>query len=256
MMHYNNRSCSERSITIRGGVLLIFLICSTIHVCLGQSKEATQEELAKYYPNRLISGIELLAGPSFVYGRGNDLFNSYRVFKAGFAGGIGLITDVSPKFGIRMNFMFETKGYKQSIHAINMGSGYAQPARLIDNVTLKYFTVSVLPKYYIMGGRLSFGLGPYMGYLNSFKYHQENYVNGVLTISYTRKKLPYEVFKKFDYGISALAGFDFNTNNQFKWSLNLQYSLGLFDINQPTVTGLMRNNTYTLLVTHKIKNYE
>lgn len=242
---------AQKVVKGQGIFVLVFVLFYAISfACWAQPDKVSQDELQQYYPKKLITRVELVAGPSFVYGRSDDYVQDG---KLGFSTGIGLEHDFNSKFSIKVNFLYEIKGFRQALSGVNMDSGYARPSNSIFDLTLNYVSVSPLAIYHVPVTRISLGCGPYFAYLINSKIHQETYINGSLASIYRRRLLTNELYKSYDMGLTSTVAYSIAFKKRLV-TVNLSYNLGLLDINQPHVSSL-RNNSIVLVFAYQVSGY-
>jgi hypothetical protein len=65
---------------------------------------------------------------------------------------------------------------------------------------------------------------------------QEVYVNDRLISKSGGRTSTNSYYKQFDYGIVALIGYDIKINKKLSASMQVIYTIGLTDVNQPTIS--------------------
>lgn len=231
----------------QGIFVLVFVLFYAISFsCWAQPDKVSQDELQQYYPKKLVTRIEVMAGPSFVYGRSDDFVLDG---KLSVSAGFGLEHEFNSNFSIEVNFFYEIKGYKQKLSGINMDSGYARPSNSVNNLTLSYVSISPLGIYHFPTDRFSLGCGPYFGYLINSRFFQETYVNGSLTSIYRRRLLSNELYKSYDLGLSAIVSYSILKRRLV--TINLIYNHGLMEVNIPPVSSYI-NNSIALVLKYPI----
>lgn len=208
--------------------------------------QATKGDLDKHIPKRVISRIEFLIGANLVYTGGADFLKENRVGKIGFHSTLGLSHTFSSKFDLNLQVSYEAKGYKFKYLSDNPGPPPTN--KFIEDVTLNYASATLLPRYSILPKRkLEIGVGPYVGYLINTKITQKSYFNDVLVRKYQSRPNNGLNFKDFDFGVSFMAGSNFNLNDRKNLTIQLLYSRGLVEFNKPEIASKI-NNTFSLLV--------
>ena len=216
-------------------------------VCVFQSQLWAQEksDLNDLIPKRVISEIEFMVGASLISPQVDPAIN--RINKLGMMAGIGLTHQFNTRFSLNAKLSYEQKGMKSSITSLNEDSIPPANQEYIQNTTLSYATVTVLPRYrpfekidcYV-------GIGPYVGYLISNKVLKEVYINDQLVSKSGGRISGYSYYKKFDYGIAALLGYNVKIKKGLFGSIQFIYTLGVVDVNQPMLSKV-RNSTYEML---------
>lgn len=248
MKVYSSRLQKETKVKTYYAFLFACFFSSAL-LCKAQISQVDQEELEKFYPKRLVTGVALLVGPSFIYGRSTNFLDG----KPGFSAGLGVSHDFNSKFSLSANFLYEIKGYKQELSGVNMDSGYARPTNSIFNLTLNYLSVSPLAIYHVPNTHISLGCGPYFAYLINSKFRQDTYVNGSLASIYRRRLLSNELYKSYDLGFTATISYSIALERRLV-AINLSYNLGLLEINQPMVSSL-KNNSIVLIFAYQVKRH-
>ncbi len=207
-------------------------------------QEANDRQLE--HPGKFISEIELLVGPSLIYGSGSDLLKDLRIPKFGFRFSLGLKHKMTTKFCISTVFSYGDKGIK--FKSTSEDPDYNPPAivEVTQDIKLNYLELSIIPRYaFDYNERLYAGIGPYIGYLLSNKLTQEVYRDGMF-VSQSASRLDAKLnYKEFDFGVSLMVGSNFVFSKRSIATIQLLYCFGLVDINKPQLEK-MRNSLFSL----------
>ena len=208
-----------------------------------------QAVLENLYPKRLISEIELLFGPSIIYPRGDKFTKKNRVPKLGVCATLGFTHQFSPRFGINLKAIYESKGLKAIYYSFN--ADYNPPAtqKGVMDITLNYATISLLPRYFL-GRKLKLytGVGPYLSYLLTEKYYAELYINASLITKSGSRPDPDLYYKKIDAGLTSIVGYNSQINAKRDFSIQFAWNLGLMNVNNPALYPILSNNSFSLLL--------
>jgi len=109
-----------------------------------QQEAPTQEELSAYYPKKIISKIEFLVGPSFIYP--NKKYDESRVAKFGYSVNLNLVHSISSRFNANLKLGYEQKGWNSITYSpYSVDPPVTQ--KFIDNISLNYWTASLYPTF-------------------------------------------------------------------------------------------------------------
>lgn len=222
--------------------LFFFMMLSA--TAIGQASSPLQKDLPSY-PKKTISQIELIAGPSIIYIRGNEYLRDVREAKIGFSGGVGLTHTTKTRFEVNMSFLYENKGSKSEFTYQNTDFNPPAIEEAKLNYTLNYFTYCLLPRYKIYKENTLIGCGPYFSYLTSLRQQSKIYRDGNLVANSNTRPDPDLTNKRWDIGISFMVGhkFSFKKINNL---LQIKYNLGLTDIQLTSGTQPIYNNTISI----------
>jgi hypothetical protein len=221
--------------------LFSFFVGILIAVCDSGAQDTTgKHEIRSLYTKKLISKIEILAGPGYIRPRGNKYFRDILDFKVGFNAALGISHRINDRFEVNVKFSYEDKGYRFEVYQENLD--YNPPAMqrsILENI-LHYVTCSISPRYtFDKKARFYVSSGPYIGHLI--------YINGNLISkngARSAKSLSYETF---DVGITCSLGYSLNIKSNLNGTVQFNYNLGLINVSKP-ITSPMWNTTYTLLL--------
>ena len=229
---------------LKVAVLISCLTSVHSHIYSQENTSASSNDLNVRYPRPLISKIEVLTGGSFIYGVWKDSQSSHAV-KIGYSANIGFVHEFNSRVGINVKLLYEDKGIKDILY-----SPYDPPSvsKSITDITLNYLTVSVLPRYSLdQKNQFYLSIGPYFSYLLSNKYSAELYVDGELFQKSSYRSTKSSTFKEYDFGATALIGYDIHFNQRIGGTIQVLYNAGLINASKPEITPF-RNNTISLLL--------
>ena len=219
--------------------VLVFSITSATY-----AQEQTSHTIK--YPSRIISQFEFLVGANLIYARGSDFMKEARVGKIGFNSTLGLYHNFNTTWDLGIQISYQQKGYKFEVFSENAGPPPTDKAT--TDVTLNYVTATFFPRYSIIPSRkFQIGLGPYLGYLSTTRLVQKQFFQGDLVNKYSSRPDPGSDYENLDWGVSFQAGANFPFNDRRDLSIQFLYSLGIADINKPTIDKI-NNSTFSLLV--------
>jgi hypothetical protein len=198
-------------------------------------------------PKPIVSELEFMVGPDFIYPFVN-IGSESRVVKVGVVASLGLTHQFSSKVSLNFKLSYENKGIRSIYYSLN--EDYNPPAQQkgIQNITLNYVTVALLPRYHpLKKVNVYIGAGPYFGYLISEKFLKEVYINGQLVSKSGGNPDPHEFYKEYDLGLTSLVGYNFRLTSKFSGCLQFIYNLGMTDVIKSQDEKL-RNNSFIFLV--------
>jgi hypothetical protein len=220
---------------------LFFLLLSMSFAHAQRQSSTTTDAYARH----IVSRFELTLGPNFIYVTGSDFMKQHRIGKWGLRGGISLIHTFNSHWELYAKFSYENKGCRTRLYSENPGPPPTD--ELVEDNTLNYITLTILPKYAVMADRkLIFGIGPYIGYLTTVKVDQKLYYQGEVVSRFRRRFDPDLFHKEFDFGLTVMVG-SYLAVKKREVTIQFVYSRGLVDANDPSA-GKFRNNTFSLLV--------
>jgi Outer membrane protein beta-barrel domain len=227
--------------------LLAMLLFVSGNVALAQLNNASQSELKKYNPKKIITRVELLAGLNFIYPK--EKYDENRVAKFGYTFGMNLVHRLGKSaFDLNLKLGYEQKGWKSITYSPNTDFSPPITEKGVFNSTLNYMTLSIYTTYHPpLIKNMSIGIGGYFGYLNSLNLKSELYRSDTLVKnSYQSKLNPYTSFKKYDAGITILVRYDFKVEEK-NLILRIESNIGQCNVNQPAISD-KRNRTYCLIL--------
>ena len=201
------------------------------------------------YRSPLLSNFELFIGPSMVYFA--DSYRDNDVLKIGFTAHVGLVNEFNERFQLSSLFGYENKGVKSIYYSMN--EDYTPPAEMKHelDLTLNYFTFSLLGKYSVLNNKLFFGAGPYVGYLLKAKNISKLYLNGTLHVRSGYRLDPGTDYKQYDLGLVIFVGYNVYQNENLTGNVQVMFKHGLIEINQPMITPIKTNSLSFLVSIHK-----
>jgi len=204
-------------------VLFIFLFPSGVYAQENQPVKLPEAN----YPKKIISQINLLAGPNLIYPKKQYLED--RTIKIGLVINIELNHEINKWLEVSIRGGYENKGLK--FRSIQTNPDFPPPSKqeIIKDNTLNYLTFYLLPKVKLTHTRrLYAGVGLYLGYLISKRRKEEIYINDLLFLKRGFRPDPYVSNKKYDFGITTTAGWRFNLFNRAA-GIEIQYNLGFYN---------------------------
>src|SRR5690606_19969607 len=127
-------------------VFILVLILAPIF-SIGQP----QHEIGTPERKRLISKVEIFAGPGLSFNHGNKFIENYkdknvtnrRLLKPGYVVGIGAYHSLSPRFDLNVRLQYEQKGTRNELNTPSLPNDNRQ----IDyfNYSYKYLSVTIAP---------------------------------------------------------------------------------------------------------------
>ena len=217
-------------------IVLFMMLHWTINTN-GQDNSVKEAHSTIKGPRRFISQIEFFAGPSIKYYGGDPLYEEANVLKVGYSGGVALVHEFNKQIVFIMRAAYENKGTKIVYSSLHTDYSPPKVQKLVHDIHINYITVTLLPAVrMIKGQKLSLGCGPYLGYLLNSRFSQELYLDGILISKSGGRPNPYDDHKKYDAGLTTMVGYQFFGNGKRGVNMQLLYSVGMVDINQPMIT--------------------
>jgi hypothetical protein len=185
------------------------------------------------------SKLSLIAGPSLLSVRENELYSQYGVPKIGFSGGMGIIKGITPRTNIQGKLLFEQKGFKTTKKdTLNSANGPII-GDLINNYHFNYLTYS-LASQFLMGKKkaVSLGFGLYYSRLLKARWQiiytplNSNSSGDIMGAYY-----------KHDYGISVNLGYSLAVTKKFMMDFQLTENYGLKQIGVGVPGYQQKNNS-------------
>lgn len=225
--------------------LFVLLLFGYTNAALAQLNNDPEAELINH-PKKIITRVELLAGPNFIYPK--EKYDENRVAKFGYTFGMNLVHRLGKSaFDLNLKLGYEEKGWKSITYSPNTDFSPPITEKGVFNSTLNYLTLSIYTTYHPpLIKNMSIGIGGYFGYLKSLNLKSELYRNDTLVNSYQSRLNPYTLFKKYDVGISLLVRYDFKVKDK-NLNLRIENNIGQCNVNQSAISD-KRNRTYCLIL--------
>lgn len=231
---------------IYSNFLLLFLAAT---ISLAQPNLPSEAELSKYYPKKLISNVEIMAGPAISFLRGAPYVDNNEIttrsLKRGYTFGISIVNPLKGNFDLAVALMFEKKG---SISKFN--STYFDPV----SQSMKFGTVENDYEYncisiplilgYSIGKRkkLNFGVGLFTSYLTK----------QTMTI-FRNPQGPggtedqTDLNTKFDFGAVLKLGYEIPISDKTRFNIQFLNTWGLINTRADPNYGVIKTNNTSLL---------
>ncbi len=225
---------------------------------------------------RLISKVEIFAGPNLSFNHGNKFIENYndenvtnkRLMKVDYLFGIGAVHPISKRIDINVRFQYEQKGTKNKLSTPALPDGRIVS---LDNYSYRYLTLLATPQITI-GRKMNFVLSV-GGYYSKIKK-----VNGTTKISDTSGNvnsegsfegryfydladdgirqglawMPYlNSIENNDFGLVTSIGYKIPFKKKHSVLIQLQDNLGLKNTNKNNPYGLKeRNHSLSLIISY------
>ncbi|MEY4931411.1 MAG: hypothetical protein RI909_2135 [Bacteroidota bacterium] len=223
--------------------ILLFVCANDALAQLNNTTEA-ESELNRYYSKKLITRVELLAGPNFIYPK--EKYDENRVAKFGYAFNLNLVHDFDKSpLNLNLKLGYEQKGWNSISYSPNTDFSPPVTQKNVRKETLNYITLSLFTSYHPVKN-LSIGIGAYYGRLQRFSLKYETYFNDSLISKYNGTPDPSPAFKKNDMGALISLGYDFHIKGK-QVLVRFENNIGLYLINQPAIWEKV-NRTYCMLI--------
>lgn len=222
---------------------------------------------------KLISAIEIFAGPNASFNYGNKFIENYedenvtnkRLWKIGYAAGIGVYHPVSNRLDLNVRLQYETKGTKNELNVPLNPVNDDTRVFITSEYTYHYITASVIPQISIgKQQKFKIGIGAYYSKIRKVKGYEKELFERE-DIEDTEVYFEGRIFRdlredgavkggaisrglfrmnKYDYGSIFFISYAFNINHTFL-NIELQHQLGLQNINFDNPYNLEeKNNTF------------
>ncbi|MEJ1242264.1 outer membrane beta-barrel protein [Chryseolinea sp. T2] len=198
--------------------LIIALAIQTKCYCQEQHNDIVRKR-------RLVSEIEALIGIQF----SKPITDAYRpAFKQllGISANLGAIHNFSEHLSLSLNLQYESKGMKQEFDQL-IEDGIQPVIWHIKGITnINYISGTLMPRYQpISRWPLFLGIGPYFAWVVSEKVSTDISINGVVARTGGGRPLPGD-FKDYDYGVSAMAGYNVSLKDKLQITFRATYNRG------------------------------
>lgn len=239
------RICGFSSVEIF--CLLLLLVSST--TSWSQTNKPSATELTNYYPKKLISSVEIMAGPAISFLRGAPYVDNNEIttrsLKRGYTFGISIVNPLTENFDLAVTFMFEKKG---SISTFN--STYFDPVSqsmksgTVEN-DYEYNCISMpLILGYSIGKRkkINFGVGLFTSYLTKQTltiFRNPQGPGGVEDQT--------DLNTKFDFGAVLKLGYEIPISDKAKLNIQFLNTWGLINTRADPNYGTIKTNNTSLL---------
>jgi hypothetical protein len=232
---------------ISTAILFLFFLITTLGFAIAQNPN--EDEMTKYYPKKLISSVELMAGPAISFLRGAPYVDNNEIttrsLKLGYTFGISIVNPLKQNFDLAVTLVAEKKG---SISTFN--STYFDPvSQSMKSGTVEndyiYNCISMpIILGYSIGKRkkLNFGVGIFTSYITKQTmtiFRNPQGPGGVEDQT--------DLNTKFDFGAALKLGYGIPISDKAIFNIQILDTWGLINTRADPNYGVIKTNNTSLL---------
>ncbi len=200
--------------------------------------------------NHFFSKIELMAGPSISFLRGNAGVETTtlvkRKIKTGYTYGLGLVHKVDERYNIEVQFLFERKGGTSESITMYFDSSTQslKQGKTTSEYSYDYFTLPIFVDYnFGRKRRFNIGLGLFTSYLQKQIVTEKFPFFGTI-----QTKDETDLNKKIDFGLAYKMGYLLPLRSNLDLSFQLLNTRGIFNTRLNIYPGQVMNSNNTALL--------